>query len=117
MAKKKLSLEDLKGVVFSTDPNYKPEEPEENLEPALKNSEQLLYVSIDRKKRKGKEVTLIEGFLGHEDDLKELGSQLKKHCGVGGSVKDEQIIIQGNFIDKIITYLEKEGYKVKKKGG
>lgn len=117
MSKKKLSLEDLKGVVFSTNPEYQPEEKEEDLEPALKNSEQLLYVSIDRKKRKGKEVTLVEGFLGHEDDLKELGSLLKKHCGVGGTIKDEQILIQGNFRDKIMSYLQKEGYKVKQKGG
>ncbi|MCB9226843.1 MAG: translation initiation factor [Chitinophagales bacterium] len=117
MAKKKLTLDDLKGVVFSTNPDYQPEEQEEDLEEALAPNQQLLYVSIDRKKRKGKEVTLVEGFLGHEDDLKELGSQLKKYCGVGGSIKDEVILIQGNFRDKIIAYLEKEGYKVKRKGG
>lgn len=113
--KKKLGLEDLKGVVYSTDPNYEPEI-EEDLEDALEPHQQKLYVSLDKKQRKGKKVTLVEGFLGHEDDLKELGSDLKKHCGVGGAVKDETVIIQGDFRQKIVDFLEKEGYKVKKKG-
>lgn len=113
---KKLRLEDLKGVVYSTDPNYTPEEDDNELEPALEPNEQLLYVSIDKKQRKGKKVTLVEGFLGHEDDLKALGKELKKHCGVGGAVKNEVIIIQGDCKEKAYNYLIKEGYKVKKKG-
>lgn len=115
MAKKKLSLEDLKGIAFSTDPDNVPDI-EEELEDALEPHQQKLYVSLDKKQRKGKKVSLVEGFLGHEDDLKELGSQLKKHCGVGGAVKDGEIIIQGDFREKIISFLEKEGYKVKRKG-
>jgi len=79
-------------------------------------SEQLLYVSIDRKQRKGKEVTLIEGFRGAETGLINLAKTIKNKCGTGGSVKDGELIIQGNFRDKIITMLEASGYKVKRKG-
>ena len=79
--------------------------------------EQLLYLSIDRKQRRGKEVTLIEGFQGPDLALVELAKNLKSKCGTGGSAKDGQIIIQGNFRDKIILMLESEGYKVKRKGG
>ena len=80
-------------------------------------NQQKLYVSIDRKQRAGKEVTLVEGFVGTEDDLKELGKFLKNKCGVGGTVKDNEILIQGNFKVKIFELLTKEGYSVKQKGG
>ena len=77
----------------------------------------MLYVSIDRKQRAGKEVTLVEGFVGTEEDLKDLGKLLKSKCGVGGTVKDGVIMIQGNFKEKLADILVKENYKVKKKGG
>ena len=114
MSKKNKSRQN---VVYSTNPDFQfdsfDEDEQETLQPAF----QKLYVSIDKKSRAGKEVTLIEGFVGAEDDLKDLGKQLKSKCGVGGSVKDGDILIQGNFRDKIMQLLEKEGYKVVRKGG
>jgi translation initiation factor 1 len=104
-------------VVYSTNPNFSYQEEEEEVQDTLPKNQQKLYVSIDKKQRAGKEVTLIEGFIGLEDDLKELGKVLKSKCGVGGSVKDGEILIQGNFRDKIIELLQKEGYGVKRKGG
>ena len=104
-------------VVYSTNPNFnyqvESEEEQETLAPQF----QKLYVSIDKKQRAGKEVTLIEGFVGTEEDLKELGKLLKNKCGVGGTVKEGEILIQGNFRDKIMEILIKEGYQVKRKGG
>lgn len=104
-------------VVYSTNPdfnyNYEEEETQATLAPQL----QTLYVSLDKKQRGGKEVTLVEGFAGTDDDLKELGKMLKSKCGVGGTAKDGEIIVQGNFRDKVMELLQKEGYKVKRKGG
>ena len=104
-------------VVYSTNPDfsydYEGNEEQETVEP----SRQLLYVSLDKKQRAGKEVTLIEGFIGSDEDLKELGKLLKSKCGVGGTAKDGEIVIQGSFRDKIIELLTKEGYKTKRKGG
>ena len=104
-------------IVYSTNPDFNFQYDEEEVQETLPNHQQKLYVSIDRKQRAGKEVTLIEGFVGKEDDLKELGKMLKNKCGVGGTVKDNEILIQGNFRDKIVDLLLKEGYGVKKKGG
>jgi translation initiation factor 1 len=104
-------------IVYSTNPNFQYETEDEIQINTLPINQQKLYVSIDRKLRGGKEVTLVEGFVGNEEDLKELGKTLKTKCGVGGSVKDGQIIIQGNFKDKVAELLIKEGYQVKKKGG
>jgi translation initiation factor 1 len=104
-------------VVYSTNPNFSYElDNEEEIE-TLPNNQQKLYVSIDKKQRAGKEVTLVEGFVGSEDDLKDLGKLLKSKCGVGGTVKDGEILIQGNFRDKIIELLLKEKFQVKRKGG
>ncbi len=105
-------------VVYSTNPDFQYEqEPEEQLD-TLEKNQQKLYVSIDRKQRAGKEVTLIEGFVGVEDDLKELGKLIKTKCGVGGTVKENEILIQGNFKDKIFDILIREGFtQTKKKGG
>jgi translation initiation factor 1 len=104
-------------IVYSTNPDFQFQFDEEEETETLPNNLQKLYVSIDRKQRGGKEVTLIEGFVGTEEDLKELGKMLKSKCGVGGTVKDNEILIQGNFKDKIFDLLVKEGYGVKKKGG
>ncbi|MEN9302168.1 MAG: hypothetical protein RL264_597 [Bacteroidota bacterium] len=105
-------------VVYSTNPNFHYEEEQEETAETLSPSQQKLYVSIDRKQRAGKEVTLIEGFVGTDDDLKELAKMLKSKCGVGGSAKDNEIIVQGNFKDKVTEILIKSGYtQTKKKGG
>ena len=113
MAKKKEKL----NVVYSTNPNFNYEFEEEESVETLPKNQQKLYVSIDRKQRGGKEVTLVEGFVGSDEDLKDLGKLLKSKCGVGGTAKDNEILIQGNFRDKVFDMLFKEGYQVKKKGG
>lgn len=104
-------------IVYSTNPDFEYDSEEGGEEETLSNNKQLLYVSIDKKQRKGKDVTLIEGFVGSDEDLKELGKKLKSACGVGGTAKDGEILIQGNHRDKIIELLNKEDYKTKRKGG
>lgn len=104
-------------VVYSTNPNFSYEEENAFEAETLPNNQQKLYISIDKKQRAGKEVTLVEGFVGTEEDLKDLGKLLKSKCGVGGTVKDNEILIQGNFRDKIIEILQKEGYQTVRKGG
>ena len=104
-------------IVYSTNPNFQYEFEQEESVDSKPNNQQKLYVSIDKKQRGGKEVTLVEGFVGPEEELKELGKLLKSKCGVGGSVKDNEILIQGNFKDKVYDLLVKENYKVTKKGG
>lgn len=106
-----------KYIVYSTDPNFDFEFEDDLEQETLEPGEQKLYVSIDRKSRAGKEVTLIEGFIGTEEDLKELGKILKSKCGVGGTVKNGEVLIQGNFKEKIVAILTEMGYSVKTKGG
>ncbi len=99
------------GVVYSTNPNFEYDNKIEMTE-TLSPSEQRLKISIDRKQRKGKTVTLIEGFVGSNEDLKQLEKKLKSACGVGGSNKDGIIIIQGNMLQKVKEILQKLGYRV-----
>ena len=97
-------------VVYSTNPDYKYESIEEEEAETLPKNQQKLRVFMEKKGRGGKTVSLIKGFVGTEDDLKELGKLLKTKCGVGGSGKDGEIIIQGDFKHRIIDLLKAEGY-------
>ena len=97
-------------VVYSTNPDFQYESIEEEEMETLPKNQQKLRVSIEKKGRGGKTVTLIRGFIGTEDDLKELGKLMKTKCGVGGSVKDEEIIIQGDHLQRLVEILKKEGY-------
>ena len=116
MSKKKSnSLEDLGGFVFSTNSNFEFEKEENH--GLLPPKKQYLEALFSNKGRGGKTVTVITGFVGSEEDLKSLGKLLKTKCGVGGSVKDNEIIIQGNYRDKIMEILKKEGYNIKRVGG
>ena len=106
------------GFVFSTNPDFQFQQEEEEPLEDLPNSKQPLKIWLDRKQRKGKEVTLITGFEGTEDNLKELGKALKTKCGAGGSVKDGEILLQGDHRDKVLAFLLEQGYsKAKKAGG
>ncbi|NVO01296.1 MAG: translation initiation factor [Bacteroidetes bacterium] len=116
MAKNNSRKETLNNIVYSTNKDFNFEIESENLQ-TLPPQQQNLRIMLDKKHRSGKAVTLITGFTGSEDDLKELGKKLKSKCGVGGTVKDNEILIQGDFRDKIIEILLKDNYKVKKAGG
>lgn len=105
------------GVVYSTDPEFRYDS-EGGAEPdTLPPGKQLLVVMRDRKNRKGKTVTLIQGFVGKDEDLKALGRELKRSCGVGGSVREGEILIQGDFVARITGLLKEKGYQVKRSGG
>lgn len=105
------------GVVYSTNPDFKFDSEITSEAQTLPTQKQNLRVQLDKKKRAGKSVTLVTGFIGTEADLNALGKMLKTKCGVGGTVKDGEILIQGDFVVRIIDMLTKEGYKVKKIGG
>ena len=102
------------GVVFSTNPDFNYAEESEEEPQTLEPSRQNLIVSIDRKGRGGKQVTLVTGFVGTSDDLAELGRTLKVKCGVGGSAKDGEITIQGDFRDRVVALLKDMGYRAKR---
>tara|TARA_B110000285_G_C14885797_1_gene496104 strand:+ start:407 stop:772 length:366 start_codon:yes stop_codon:yes gene_type:complete len=105
------------GMVFSTNLSWKPEPVEEEEQTTLEATAQTLYVSLNRKQRAGKPVTLVEGFQGSAMDLLLLGKQLKMECGVGGAVKEGCVLIQGDHRDRVHLSLEKQGFRVKRKGG
>lgn len=105
---------DSRGFVYSTDPTFSFEEDNRNIE-TLPGAQQKLKVRLDTKHRAGKAVTLIEGFIGQEQDLEDLGKKLKSFCGTGGSAKEGEIIIQGDQREKIFQWLLKNGYVKTKK--
>ena len=111
---KKVNLEDLGGFVYSTNPDFQPPQEEEG---SAAPGDQLLEVHLEKKGRGGKTAVLIKGFEGAENQLEDLARDLKKHCGVGGSVKDGEIIIQGDVRQKVMEQLQKLGFRTKRVGG
>ena len=115
MAQKK--VHSLGGLVYSTDPNFKIEEEIDEQQETILPAQQKIRIRLDKKHRGGKAVTLIEGFSGKEIDREELGKKLKTFCGTGGSVKDGEIIVQGDNRDKVLQWLQKNGFNNTKKAG
>lgn len=103
------------GMVYSTNKDFNFNDSEEEQESLAANKQQL-KIWLDRKKG-NKLVTVVKGFVGNEDDLKDLGKSLKSKCGAGGTVKNKEILIQGDFRDKVLDLLKKAGYGCKKAGG
>lgn len=112
MSKKKKP--DKMGFVYSTDPNFSFEPENEHIE-TLPDLQQKLKIKLDSKHRAGKVVTLVEGFIGKEDDLAELGKKIKTFCGTGGTAKDGEIVVQGDQREKVLQWLVKNGYKMARK--
>lgn len=102
------------GTVYSTNPDFTYDSEDENPAETLPPAKQRLRVTLDKRNRGGKQVTLVADFAGSDEDLKELCKRLKQKCGVGGSAKDGEIIIQGDFRDKIVELLIADGYKARK---
>ncbi len=107
MSKKKINLS---GIVYSTDPHFKPENEQTGEIDTISPAEQRLKIKLETKHRGGKTVTLIEGFVGKQVDKEELIKKLKNHCGTGGSAKDGELLIQGDQRVKIFQWLQKNGY-------
>lgn len=108
--KKNNDWKDRLNIVYSTNPDYSYQSEEEAEQDTLPKEKQQLRISLDKRNRKGKAVTLITGFVGTSDDLETLGKFLKVKCGVGGSAKDGEIIVQGDLRNKVLEILLKEGY-------
>lgn len=102
------------GVVYSTNPDFQYQTSQVEEAETLAPSKQILIVSIDRRQRAGKQVTLVKGFVGTSDDLAALGKALKVKCGVGGTAKDGEITVQGDLRDKVVALLQGMGYNAKR---
>lgn len=113
---KKNDWKNREGVVYSTNNDFKYQIQQEETENAVSPKQENLKVQLDKSMRAGKQVTLVTGFTGKTGDIEILGKLLKTKCGVGGSVKDREIIIQGDHRDKVVQILVKEGYKAKRLG-
>ena len=115
MSKKKSPFNSTGGLVYSTDPNFKLPGSATEEQETLAAAQQKIKIRLDTKHRAGKAVTLVEGFIGKQNDREELGKKLKTFCGTGGSVKDSEIIIQGDNRDKVLQWLLKNGYSAAKR--
>lgn len=115
MSKKKPSGSGAGGIVFSTNPDFRPEEEERPAAQTLAAGQQKLRILLDTRQRAGKAVTLVEGFVGEGADLEELGKKLKTVCGTGGAVKEGVVLIQGDQREKVLQWLLKNGYVSAKK--
>lgn len=105
------------GIVYSTDPDFRPEESDSGYEEeTISPDKQKLRVIIERKHRGGKDVTIVLGFTGTLQDMEDIGKKLKTHCGTGGSVKDGEILVQGDHRDKVVKYLIDKGFSQTKRG-
>jgi translation initiation factor 1 len=113
----KKDFKNREGIVYSTNPGYRYSSKPEETKPEITSEKQDLRVYLDRKQRAGKTVTIIRGFIGKEEDLESLGKTLKSKCGTGGTVKKGEILVQGDFREKIVQLLQTMGFKVKKAGG
>lgn len=108
-------IKSLSGLVYSTDPNFKLTEEKEEFSETIPAAQQKLRIRLDTRHRAGKAVTLVDGFIGKDTDREDLGKKLKTYCGTGGSVKDGEIIVQGDNRDKVMQWLIKNGYSSSKK--
>ena len=117
MTKKNNDWKKRDGMVYSTSNDFEFQHESNDEQDSMTPNQQNLKVMLDKKARAGKKVTLIEGFIGTDIELAVLGKLLKNKCGVGGSAKDGEILIQGDHRDKVVQILQSEGYKAKKAGG
>lgn len=113
MSKKGQKRSEQGSIVYSTNPAFFKENEEIGDKKVIPPEKQQLRVYLDAKNRKGKKVTLIHGYAGSEEELRNLEKLLKNHCGTGGSVKDGEILIQGDQREKVVDFLKMKGYKVK----
>ncbi len=113
MAKQNRTAASTGGIVYSTNPDYEYQSAEASKAETLPPAKQNLRVQLDKKARGGKQVTLITGFVGTEADLADLGKRLKTLCGSGGSAKDGEVLVQGDFREKITAWLNQQGYRAK----